>query len=116
MLKFGALKGGTKFPEGDPPVLFPKKTKPKPEAKPVKKEADDVTAFDIRVGKIVSVKKHDTADTLYVEKVDLGEGEPRQIVSGLVNHVPVDKMQVWRGRERGAARARARLVSPAGCP
>jgi hypothetical protein len=28
------------------------------------------------------------ADSLYVEEVDVGEGAPRQVVSGLVKHIP----------------------------
>lgn len=32
--------------------------------------------------------------SLYVETVDLGEAEPRTIVSGLVKYVPLEAMQV----------------------
>ena len=39
--------------------------------------------LDIRVGKIVEVGPHPDADSLYVEKIDLGEAEPRTVVSGL---------------------------------
>ncbi|XP_077299218.1 tyrosyl-tRNA synthetase [Arctopsyche grandis] len=49
--------------------------------------------LDIRVGKIVEVMKHPDADGLYVEKIDVGEEQPRTIVSGLVNHVPIEEMQ-----------------------
>uniref|UniRef100_A0A0A9W919 Tyrosine--tRNA ligase n=1 Tax=Lygus hesperus TaxID=30085 RepID=A0A0A9W919_LYGHE len=48
--------------------------------------------LDIRVGKIVEVSLHPDAESLYVEKIDLGEGAPRTIVSGLVNYVPIDQM------------------------
>ncbi|XP_018377922.1 PREDICTED: tyrosine--tRNA ligase, cytoplasmic [Trachymyrmex cornetzi] len=52
------------------------------------------TRLDIRVGKIVEVKKHPNADSLYVEKIDLGESSgPRTIVSGLVNFVPLNEME-----------------------
>lgn len=47
-------------------------------------EASPVTAMDIRIGRITSVEKHPDADSLYVEQVDVGEPEPRTIVSGLV--------------------------------
>ncbi|KAG7210416.1 hypothetical protein KM043_011948 [Ampulex compressa] len=60
------------------------------------KVADEITParLDIRVGKIVDVKKHPDADALYVEKIDLGESAgPRTIVSGLVNYVPLEEMQ-----------------------
>lgn len=48
--------------------------------------------LDIRVGKILSVEKHPDADNLYVESIDVGEEEPRTIVSGLVAFVPEDQM------------------------
>ena len=56
-----------------------------------KKEVD-VSCLNIRVGKIVSVEKHPNADALYVEKIDLGEGEPRQVVSGLVKFKTEEQM------------------------
>lgn len=49
--------------------------------------------LDIRIGKIVDVSKHPDADTLYVEKIDLGEVAPRTIVSGLAQFVPIEQMQ-----------------------
>lgn len=52
----------------------------------------ELSRLEIRVGKIVECEKHPDADSLYVEKVDVGEEEPRTIVSGLVNFVPLDKM------------------------
>lgn len=57
--------------------------------------ADEITPsrLDIRVGRIVDVSRHPDADALYVEKIDLGENEPRTIVSGLVNFVPIEEMQ-----------------------
>ncbi|NXT40415.1 AIMP1 protein, partial [Pelecanoides urinatrix] len=58
------------------------------DAKPV-----DVSRLDLRVGCIVTAEKHPDADTLYVEKVDVGEASPRTVVSGLVKHVPLDQMQ-----------------------
>ena len=50
--------------------------------------------LDIRVGKIVEVSKHPDADSLYIEKIDIGEASgPRTIISGLVNYVPIEEMQ-----------------------
>nr|XP_027793139.1 tyrosine--tRNA ligase, cytoplasmic isoform X1 [Marmota flaviventris] len=49
--------------------------------------------LDIRVGKIISVEKHPDADSLYVEKIDVGEAEPRTVVSGLVQFVPKEELQ-----------------------
>ncbi|XP_029452716.1 aminoacyl tRNA synthase complex-interacting multifunctional protein 1 isoform X3 [Rhinatrema bivittatum] len=53
----------------------------------------DVSCLDLRVGCIVSAKKHPDADSLYVEEVDVGEVTPRTVVSGLVKHVPLEQMQ-----------------------
>lgn len=49
--------------------------------------------LDIRVGKIVEVAKHPEADSLYIEKIDVGEAEPRTIVSGLANYVTLEEMK-----------------------
>jgi len=54
-------------------------------------QADTATSIDIKdfakvhmaVGTILEASKHPNADTLLCFKVDLGEAEPRQIVSGL---------------------------------
>eukprot|EP01006_Ploeotia_vitrea_P062918 TRINITY_DN84629_c0_g1_i1.p1 TRINITY_DN84629_c0_g1~~TRINITY_DN84629_c0_g1_i1.p1 ORF type:complete len:710 (-),score=106.93 TRINITY_DN84629_c0_g1_i1:169-2298(-) len=98
--KFGAAKPGTKFGEGET-ILFKKHERPKdvPEKQkkgaPKKKkvpEADDATAMDIRVGKILSIKKHPDAEKLYVEEINVGEEEPRQIVSGLVNYYKEEEL------------------------
>lgn len=43
----------------------------------------NMTSLDIRVGKIINVWPHETADKLYCEEIDLGNGEIRQIASGL---------------------------------
>uniref|UniRef100_A0A8D0KKH3 Aminoacyl tRNA synthetase complex interacting multifunctional protein 1 n=1 Tax=Sus scrofa TaxID=9823 RepID=A0A8D0KKH3_PIG len=83
-----------------------KKVKEKVEKKGEKKEkkqqsvagsADskpvDVSRLDLRIGCITSARKHPDADSLYVEEVDVGETAPRTVVSGLVNHVPLEQMQ-----------------------
>ncbi|KAI8868324.1 nucleic acid-binding protein [Ramicandelaber brevisporus] len=49
--------------------------------------------LDLRVGRIIHCEKHSGADSLYVEQIDVGEAEPRTVVSGLVKHVPLDQMQ-----------------------
>ncbi|XP_023590549.1 aminoacyl tRNA synthase complex-interacting multifunctional protein 1 isoform X3 [Trichechus manatus latirostris] len=53
----------------------------------------DVSRLDLRVGCIITAKKHPDADSLYVEEVDVGETAPRTVVSGLVNHVPLEQME-----------------------
>ncbi|KAK2715831.1 tyrosine--tRNA ligase, cytoplasmic-like isoform X1 [Artemia franciscana] len=69
----------------------PVKTKGPAKAKPVDETGPH--QLDIRVGKIVSVKRHPEADSLYVEEIDLGEERPRTIVSGLVEYVPPEEMK-----------------------
>uniref|UniRef100_A0A673ZZZ4 Tyrosyl-tRNA synthetase 1 n=1 Tax=Salmo trutta TaxID=8032 RepID=A0A673ZZZ4_SALTR len=49
--------------------------------------------LDIRVGKVISVEKHPDADSLYLEKIDVGEAEPRTVVSGLVAYVSQEALQ-----------------------
>lgn len=53
----------------------------------------DVRRLDMRVGKIIEVGRHPDADSLYLEKIDCGEPQPRTVVSGLVKFVPIEEMQ-----------------------
>jgi len=43
----------------------------------------DVSALDIRVGKIVKAWHHPESEKLFCEEIDLGEDAPRQIASGI---------------------------------
>ncbi|KAI2504128.1 putative tRNA binding domain [Fragilaria crotonensis] len=45
--------------------------------------AIDITALDIRIGKILKAWHHPESDKLFCEEVDVGEDKPRQIASGL---------------------------------
>ncbi|XP_034358151.1 tyrosine--tRNA ligase, cytoplasmic isoform X1 [Arvicanthis niloticus] len=78
-------------------AAYPDPSKQKSTAKgPAKNsEPEEVipSRLDIRVGKILSVDKHPDADSLYVEKIDVGEAEPRTVVSGLVQFVPKEELQ-----------------------
>lgn len=56
-------------------------------------DAPVICRVDLRVGKIVGIEKHPNADRLYIEKVDFGEAELRTVVSGLVEHVPIDELK-----------------------
>jgi aminoacyl tRNA synthase complex-interacting multifunctional protein 1 len=61
-----------------------KKNKPAAAAPPAKPAGElNVTALNIKVGKIIEVWEHPESDKLWCEKIDLGEAEPRQILSGL---------------------------------
>ncbi|XP_050090614.1 aminoacyl tRNA synthase complex-interacting multifunctional protein 1 [Anopheles aquasalis] len=79
----------------------PKKEKPAGEGKQPATAASaaaeeppiDVGRLDMRVGRIVEVSRHPDADSLYVEKIDCGEANPRTVISGLVKFVPIEEMQ-----------------------
>ncbi|KAK4852946.1 hypothetical protein QYF36_001397 [Acer negundo] len=69
-------------------------TKSTAEVKPKTAEPEiSITRLDIRVGKIIKAQKHPDADSLYVEEIDVGEGQPRTVVSGLVKYIPLEEMQ-----------------------
>lgn len=53
-------------------------------------------SLDIRVGQIIKIWRHEEADSLYVEEVDVGEAEPRIICSGLVKYIPLENLEVFR--------------------
>jgi len=53
-----------------------------------------IAKIDFRVGKVISVERHPNAkDKSYVEKIDIGEAHPRQIVSGLVKFVKEEELK-----------------------
>jgi methionine--tRNA ligase beta chain len=52
-----------------------------------------IGVLDIRVGRILHIERHPQADTLYVEKIDVGEAEPRTIISGLVKYKTEDELK-----------------------
>uniref|UniRef100_A0AAG5DM83 tRNA-binding domain-containing protein n=1 Tax=Anopheles atroparvus TaxID=41427 RepID=A0AAG5DM83_ANOAO len=66
---------------------------PKQAAAVVEEPPIDVGRLDMRVGRIVEVSRHPDADSLYVEKIDCGEANPRTVISGLVKYVPIEQMQ-----------------------
>ena len=98
-LAWGILKGGEAFGEGKP--LFPRieeeVKKPEPQPKPKQNKplmaADVPAAMDMRVAQIVEVADHPDATSLYVLKVDAGEGEPRTICSGLKNSYKAEELK-----------------------
>jgi len=47
----------------------------------------------LQVGKIVSIEVHPTVESLYVEKIDLGEETPRTVVSKLAEKIPIEEMK-----------------------
>ncbi len=98
-LAWGILKGGETFGEGKP--LFPRieeevkkqEAQPKPKQNKPLMAADVPAAMDMRVAQIKEVTDHPDATSLYVLKVDAGEGELRTICSGLKNSYKADELK-----------------------
>ncbi|BGP16044.1 G4 quadruplex nucleic acid binding protein [Rhodosporidiobolus nylandii] len=88
-----APKEGEQQQKGDGKKKEKKAKEPKPAAPAPVNEAPAPWMVDLRVGKIVDVKVHPDADSLYVEKIDVGEAEPRTVVSGLVKYKTLEEMQ-----------------------
>lgn len=63
---------------------------PKPAAEPA--AAPNPSMIDLRVGHILAVEKHPDADSLYIETIDVGEAEPRTVISGLVNYLTPEQV------------------------
>ncbi|KAI8062639.1 hypothetical protein BC940DRAFT_244083 [Gongronella butleri] len=56
--------------------------------------ADDLFhRVHLKVGTITNVEPHPQADHLYIETLDVGESEPRTIVSGLAKFMPASDVQ-----------------------
>jgi methionyl-tRNA synthetase len=70
-----------------------KKVKKEKAASKVENTAMDISRIDLRVGHIRKAWRHPDAESLYVEEVDVGEAEPRVVVSGLVAYIPEAEMQ-----------------------
>ncbi|XP_053966826.1 aminoacyl tRNA synthase complex-interacting multifunctional protein 1 [Anastrepha ludens] len=71
----------------------PKKEKPVASANVATELPVDAGRLDMRVGRIIEIGRHPDADSLYLEKIDCGEAQPRTVVSGLVKFVPLEEMQ-----------------------
>jgi len=84
-------------PKSEPVKEAPKPKQQKKQAAPKNAPAAagpmDVSRLDMRVGFIRTAKQHPDADGLYLEEIDCGEAEPRQVISGLVKHIPINEMQ-----------------------
>lgn len=56
-------------------------------------EFTELSRLDIRVGKIVDVSTHPALEKIFVEKIDVGEDEPRTICSGLQGYLTAGDLQ-----------------------
>lgn len=66
---------------------------PRTKEVPVVSEEININSLDLRVGVIRSVMRHETAEKLYCEEIDVGEEVPRPIASGLVPFYTLEEMQ-----------------------
>lgn len=58
-----------------------------------KNKRDRFFYFTTLVFAVASDQERSRADKLYIERIDLGEAEPRTIVSGLVPYIPIEEMR-----------------------
>jgi methionine--tRNA ligase beta chain len=65
------------------PPAAPVPPPPPPPAAPASITIDDFKKVVLKVGKVVEASAHANANKLLVLKVDLGNGETRQVVSGI---------------------------------
>ncbi len=112
ILKFGQLEIGGKVVE-KPEILFARldseEVMAKLEANNVTEEVkkveepvseyttptisiDDFSKIKLVVGKVISCEKHKDADHLLISKIDVGNGEVRQIVSGIASSYTAGQM------------------------
>jgi methionyl-tRNA synthetase len=68
--------------------IIPEDTKPEK----VFATIDDFQKIEIRVGTVISVSVVEGADKLYILQVDLGEENPRQILSGIRQFVTAEDL------------------------
>ncbi|XP_061167350.1 tyrosine--tRNA ligase, cytoplasmic-like [Saccostrea echinata] len=73
---------------------YPVEKKKKPGTQPAAGGTGELapSLLDLRVGKILEVKKHPDAESLYIETVDIGEEKPRTVVSGLAGLYPMENL------------------------
>lgn len=59
----------------------------------MREQKPDVSRLDLRVGRILDVRKHPDSESLHIQEVELGEPAPRTVVSGLTNHMPPEQVR-----------------------
>lgn len=53
---------------------------------------DDFAKVELRVAKVLEARPHPNADKLMLLQLDLGEGEPKQIVAGIRLHYTPEQL------------------------
>jgi methionine--tRNA ligase beta chain len=79
------------------PASAPTAKKEKPEKKaaapaPAEAAVDPAAFCDLRVGVITKIWPHPEAERLFCEEIDVGEGAPRPIASGLREHYKLEEL------------------------
>ena len=87
------LKNGTRVTVGD--VLFVQHSQ-KHVRKQLNQDKPIIARMSFKVGQILEIESHPKDERLYVEKIDVGEAKPRQVVSGLAKHYPDSKELVGK--------------------
>lgn len=83
----------TKIEMGDGRLeMGEKKQEKKSEKTQSKEKKEGFSSLNLKLGKIIEAKHHPNSEKLFIEKIDVGEKEPRQIVSGLVGFYTVDEL------------------------
>jgi len=77
IVPLGEAYGGKRDLENNPKPIDPKEAWEK---------------VEMKVGEIIEIAPHPNAERLYVEKVDMGNGEIRNIVSGLVSYYQPEEL------------------------
>jgi len=83
-------KAATPAPAAAATGKAPKAAKGAAAAAPAVPEGSSMSKVNLLIGKVLEVTKHPESEKLYIEKIDLGEAEPRVILSGLQEHVTID--------------------------
>ncbi len=84
------LEGGFKLNEKV--NIFEKFKEEKKEEK-IEVKREGFSSLCLKVGEIKSVRQHPEAEKLYIEEIDLGNGDMRQIVSGLKDYYELTDME-----------------------
>lgn len=92
---FMVTKGPALFPRVEPARKKERPEKEKPTGPPSKEPVDieDFARLDLRVGLVLDCVKPEKSKKLLVCTVDVGEGEPRQILAGLAEHYDPDQLK-----------------------
>ncbi|KAM0686790.1 Aminoacyl tRNA synthase complex-interacting multifunctional protein 1 [Conglomerata obtusa] len=87
---YRAIKEGTIFTDNE--LEYFNRLMEKVDSKIQVKKINDFDFLDIRAGKIIAIKEHESADKLYIETVLFEEGKQLQILSGLRNCITKEEL------------------------